>query len=619
MTPLVSLTRSVESVLGTAHPSSLRARYALAETFFAIEDFSRASKEYAALLTLPPLPDSPGVNPDAKGIRIRWISSRYRELAARKLLPGILSPLKIPDPLRPLAPAEREEITAWMKAVRSVQDADGPMRSFLLAAAKLDYLFFDREGALRALTALASSSPSAPEGLEAASLALDTLVATGDWARTRELGAQLEALPFSSKDFTARVRTLIEGATLRSLQEGRIARGELAQAEEELSGASSQEGLLLRAEVRTRLGKLADAAGDLAEHQRNEQYRDSTRNRRLLELTWMSGDPAGLRSLLQNRAVCGEPNRNLCEVLRTLPLLEGTGGGKVSYLEAFRNTLRSAPGARALWCLIALEHPGRIPFQDRLVLLERLGQSWEKLPPRIQLHAGPILITRASAAIDSLIRMAPAIAPLKARAASIERRMRLTRDLERVVAKASTLGWDEIRQNGASSLRTLYTRLHSDLKAIQTPEALLKPVEARLAALGPDEASAVIKQNKTSAKTEPEALSDSTPESIPDPSDESLLLSKEIRASLPAALWDQWEKIAGDAGDPALNPRLKTARLLELADNLHSGASAEAVMRVLKGAILALNGAPSTGLSLMASAPDSPLKKAMIDKIRRLK
>ncbi|NDG84427.1 MAG: hypothetical protein EBX52_05230 [Proteobacteria bacterium] len=594
ITPLVSLTRSIESLLGPGHESTLRSRYALAETFFELEDYARASKEYGALLARETIPHLPRANLSASGIQLRWISSRSRELAALGLAPRTVKAVPLIDAPRPLSPTQFAAVQAWMGDVSSFRGDPPAIRPFVLLAAKLDYLYFDRARSLDVLLKMAATEPATDEGSEAASLALDTLGASRDWTRLRDAGKSLEVLPFASKDFRDKVHTLVESATLRSLQEGLIARGEYEKAEQELSGIDSQEALLLRSGIRSRLGKLSDAAEDLAEHQRNEHYRDPERNRRLLELTWINQDPAGLKSLLGIPEICAGSNRALCEAIRTLPLLENPGGRKQSYSGIFRNTLRTAPSARPLWCLIALERPARLPYQDRLVLLERLTRSWEKLPPRIQLHLGPILIERVGQTLDSLIRMAPSVAALRANASSIERRVRLTRDLERVIQRVSALGWVEIGQKGASSLRELYTRLVSDLKAIQTPADLLIPIEKHLSSLSP-EATSVVTQNS--------------------PTEESLLHSKEIQTCLPGSLWNQWEKIADEPAEGAG----KADQLLELADSLRDGKSGETTARLLKGAILAFEGAPATGLSLIEGAPDSRLKQSLIEQIRRLK
>jgi tetratricopeptide (TPR) repeat protein len=639
--PLVSLTESTHDLLGISNPTSLKSRYALAETFFELADYSRATNEYSKLLEPETIQSLQSANLDFESIRMRQLSSLYREIKNLGLLPDPFKILKIKSPSLAITPKNLEIIESWLALVPLItpqptqKDTFAAHLSFMLEAAKLNYLYHDRTQALQNLTDFGIQFKDLPEGRTALSLALDTWVESEAWEQAHALAKSLSSLPLKSPDFESKIRVLAGTSYLKILESTSDARAALRMAEEclkqfrdssilsecemrrarsyihlheselaekSLSQLISTKSdplklkglLLLRSEVRSDLGKTKEAISDLERHQALDHYQDSTLNQRLLELAWFKGDQIKLNEFLKNAQLCNGKTENLCESYRLVRVLDqGLETPKNSSL-TFKNTLRSSPSLRPLWTLIALKNPKKLPFQDRLVLLERLSSTWENLSPTLQIHLATLMISRVGDTFESIRISAPSIAPLTSELSSIERRMRLMKELDLAFSKGMKMGWTTLKERGVSELILIHTRLLSDLKKIHTPEEYLKPFESRVSEL----ANAMKTLEKVNFLEE---------KNKKDP----ILLSEEIRQGLPESLWSEWkEGVQGNQMD----------YLFHLAVSIENrNETGKKLAPVLKGIVLALKGTGAEGLALVESAPDSGLKAQVVSRFQRSK
>ena len=286
---------------------------------------------------------------------------------------------------------------------------------------------------------------------------------------------------------------------------------------------------------------------------------------------------------MKTKGVCKGNLAETCSRYQLTAALDSNRPG--NYQHAFRNTIKAEKEARALWALQCLVDPKKLPFQDRLILLQRLGSSWEALPAELQIHLQSILVERTKATLSSIRVSAPGIAPLHADQESIERRMRLLQEVDQSFSKITKLGWIEIKKTGIDELATIFERVITDLRGIHAPEELLTPFKQKQTDL-----------KDASKKLEAMAFHFKPVSGNP-------LLSAQVSELIPERLRNEWNR--------AVQNRERDF-LLFLAGDLGANAT------VVKGLILADSGAPSEAWALIETAPESPLKQsAILNFVRR--
>ena len=89
----------------------------------------------------------------------------------------------------------------------------------------------------------------------------------------------------------------------------------LALAKDELHQKSL---LLLRADVRNRLGQTAESIQDLNKYQTLTNFADPEITEQILEYAWFKNDASNLKSLLNNPKVCQGKNETHCELYKVV-------------------------------------------------------------------------------------------------------------------------------------------------------------------------------------------------------------------------------------------------------------------------------------------------------------
>jgi tetratricopeptide (TPR) repeat protein len=676
--PLVSLTESVNDLLGRNNQISLLANYALAETMFELGEFSQATDNYKSLLAPEYAPILASKQLTHSALMLRLVSSRYQELKKDSLIPEKLKIQSLATKVEPASKEQMASMSEWISWLDQMATAPvaveekSSFEAFDLEAAKLLYVYFDREQALARLTKFGTTHADTPEGSIALSIVLDTLAESKVPTRLYDLTQVVLALPkLKNKDFLAKTTEMSANAHLKvtldnkdlavtltrteecmkKFQSSKIARecqnihaktlvelGQFPKAEVEISELLKGEKdelhlkslLLLRADLRAKTGRTAESIQDLTHYQTLTHYEDAEITEQILEYSWFANDKAGLRALLSNPKVCQGKNVSHCDQYRVVTMLE-EGNHPVKYATAFRNTVKTEKELQSVWALYALEDPKQLPFQDRLILLQRLGHSWENLNPLLQIHLAPRMISQVKDTLASIRVSAPGIAPLTADNASIERRMRLMQEVDQTFAKIMKLDWLEIKQTGIKELAEIYKRLVVDLRAIQTPEDLLKPFVSKIAEIQKAD------ENLTSMAMEfvPVAIEPVTPTAVaagtlasdvkvndqkarnpgsalaPLPTADSLLLSEEVKAKLPEHLWAEWSKGVKEQRRDYLFHLVSTAEL--------TAPDLKTVAPILKGLVLLQGNAPSEAYALIETAPDSPWKSIIVSQFQRRK
>lgn len=657
--PLVSLTESVGDLLGAGNTTSLLANYSLAETSFELEDYARATQLYQGLLNplYAPALDAKKISQQSLGLRM--LSSRYRELKKEQLIPQKLTIRALASKVSPASKEQVSKMKAWVEWVDQhvatitdktpVEDRQS-FYAFALEANKLVYEYLDETAAVTRLEKFAFDHPDSQEGVTSITIVVDTISKSEDPQRLYDTTQKILAVKnWKEKAFLEQVYGMTASSHLKltlqsdvpeivlkrtqecadkfktvktaekTYQECLIIQakthsklGSFDLAEKELNtllGQIKDESnvksmLLLRADARSKLGKMNEAIHDLTQYQGMTDFKDTEITQNILQHFWFKHDYRGLDALLKNKKVCAGPNADICEQFSVVRVIDEGRDAKLNISTAFKNTVKAPKTLISVWALAALNNPKKLAFQDRLVLLQRLSNSWENMNPLLQIHLLPLMQARVKDTLESVRFSAPGIAPLTSDTNTIERRMRLMQDIDSTFAKVMKLNWIEVKIKGATELATIYERLILDLRAIQTPEDLLKPFVQK--AKDVNEAVQQLREMAMNFKAEPVQTGAnrqiaSTPQ---------ILLSKEVENRVPAHLWNEWKSgVQEDRRD----------YLFYLISIMESGNEEfKGFSPILRGLVLLKGEAPTEAFELIKTASDSPWKNTLLTQFKPL-
>jgi hypothetical protein len=671
--PLISLTESVATLLTNENATALLANFSLAETSFELEEYARATQKYQFLLDEKFAKTLEGKKITRANLALRLLSSRYRELKADSVVPEKLAIRALQSKVSPTGKDKIEKINQWVAWVdqftaeigkKTPAEEKASYWAFNLEASKMAYEYVDQQAALTRLENFAFDHADTDEGLTAISIVLDTLAKSEDPVRLYGVTQKvLTVKNWKKKDFLEKVaeqsadshlkitlavqdpaeiltRTkecvkkfktskfalecqIIQAKTELKINHASVADQQFTALLPQIKDKAQQQSiLLLRADARNKLGRLDDSIHDLYQYQTMSEFKDADITQTILQHSWFKRDQKSLDALLKNPKVCSGKNAETCDAYRVVRMLDEKSS-KLSYQQVFKNTLSGSTGLATVWILTALENPKKLPFQDRLVLLNRLSSSWDHLNPLLQVHLLPTLQARVKDTLESIRISAPGIAPLTEDTSTIERRMRLMQEVDQAFAKAMKLPWLEIKLKGANELALIYERLIQDLRAIHTPEDLLKPfinkskeiVKAieELQGMAMDflAVAPVAVIASTDSKTAA-SVAARAPASAPQPKGahatetnlKQNLLATEIQKSIPENLWGEWKNGVEN----------KRRDYLFYLVSVAEGANPDFknISSVVKGMVLLFGDAPTEAYELVKSAPESPFKAGIL-------
>lgn len=671
--PLISLTEAVSDLLGNENPTALLANYSLAETSFELAEYPRATQKYAELLDDRYAKTLASKKISRASLALRLLSSRYRELKKDQLVPEKLSIRQTSSKPNVASKDQLQKMNQWITWVDQFSDevtSKTPIEekqsylAFGLEANKLIYEYIDLQKALGRLDEFAFDHVDTEEGLTSITIVLDTLSKSEDFEKLydvtqRVLGKKswkskgfLEKVAEQSADAHLKItlktekpedilsrakecaskfknsKVALECQIIQAKTELKI--GNPEKAEKQMSqlipllkgdskdASKAQSLLLMRADARNKLGRLDDSIADLMQYQQATDFKDADITQTILQHSWFKRDLKSLDALLKNQKVCSGKNAEACEQYRVVRILE-ENDHRLSYQQVFKNTLQGDKALITVWALTALQNPKKLPFQDRLVLLQRLSSSWEHLNPLLQVQLVPTLQARVKETLESIRVSAPGIAPLTEDTSTIERRMRLMQEVDQAFAKTMKLPWLEIKIKGAAELALIYERLVQDLRTIQTPEDLLKPFVGKTkeiqSALGQLQTMAMIYSVQgAQANTAPGAktVAARAPASISVAANEkalkSQLLSREVENAIPKNLWGEWKNGVDHKRRDYL------FYLVSVAENANS--EFKQISPVVRGMVLLFGDAPTEAFELVKSAPETPFKASLLNQFQ---
>lgn len=537
---LAALYDSFVQIVPDSDPRIPRVHYNLAETLFVIRDFPGATTHYRWVVdhgkwALPKPTEKEFNVVDAS---LKAIASRYETLLIRKIVPKELSPRALSKDSDSKLDAELSEWITWLD--RHVALSAKGTENFVFESARALYGQGHIKDALARLERFALKDPNGKYAIPAASLILDTYIASSDWRETHEKAEDFrEVKAWKQSDFGKRLFTVASDAWFKLIEiafkdkdpgsqkevvslsrrfmkdyssspllaEVLLTAGNAATAIEDpeqaqefysilikdLPAASNLSGALAaRAVSAEKLYNFELAATDLssllalpAKRQKLEVSRLPALREKALLLAWLTGNPSTIRGALKNTAVCVEGLEKQCEIYEVaLSLLEGSNTKSGISAEVSKDAFDIAHNKRkdqtlkALWALRALQGAKHLSFRDRNHLLRHVSAGWESIDSMIRFA----LISELSELIPNAIRLNRTsmgeVAPLRAEERYITRRVEVIRELENAVTKVAKLPVARLRASLLSEIAQVYFDLSKGLSALPLPKDLAASEQA---------------------------------------------------------------------------------------------------------------------------------------------
>lgn len=662
LAPLRELTQGMGTLLGEQAAATLAARYALAETSFEIKNYPDATLGYRSLLDPKFKNILLTKNLTLAQMSLRSISSRYQELKNEGMITSSLPIKTLNEKYEstPQSKLQSKSALEWIQWVdehtkyttSKDQNSDQlALEGFQLESYRLLYQYFDRTQAITKLNDFAFLHPSSEYAQPALSIVLDTLSHNEQWEELFKLTQRALKQNWKNASFKKQLFEMGSDAHFRitqslsqskSLSQEKLselisrskeciklfagasiteqcqiihAKAELASknysaAEAELSlliqnikNSKDQAKklsplLLLRSEARKYLGETTLEMKDLEEYQALNQYQDGDITQSLLQHYWFHQNIEALQALFKNKNACKGKNQVQCEHYEIILELTSHKYQKTHHNELFKNATRGPKNNSVLWALMDLQQPKTTPFQDRLILLQKISSNWSETPTLTQVQLVHLLKERVAQTLESIRISAPGIAPLNPDEASIARRMTLTKEVDHTFAQVMKLPWIEIKMKATEELELFYLRLAQDLKSIQTPDDLLKPFVQKAKEI--HEAKSMLLAMAKEYRMPAQRSIASVGHSEGTFNIEHWLTQPSLLKSLPSTLQPLWKKSVSEKRSDLLFYLISQAELTQ--------PSLKDQSNVLRGLSLALAGAPTEGFELIQSAPESSLK-----------
>ncbi|MBI2606493.1 MAG: tetratricopeptide repeat protein [Deltaproteobacteria bacterium] len=531
--PLSKLYNAVVEVLGEHDPRGAQARLNLAETLFQVKDFAAATAYYRWIVANVHS-DTKEIN--LEKISLEAIASRYEELKGRGAIPGALEAKAIPGESQPALSKESplSEWVAWIDTHehtfagdRTAPSAEfqAEFENFQFEAARALYAAGLTQTALERMRRLAFERPNSRNAVASISLILDSYVKSRDWDRAHDLTRAIaevkewEPLPLAAKAFEigadtsykiaegssredateAELRATLKSADACAKRYARSARhvdclvlaGKTALLLKDVPKANAyftkviedrqtaphhlSACVLLRASIKEDEGRIVEALEDLQLYLGSaEASKDKPKDeivKKILHLAWLSGDAPVLKAALEKnsaraQALKDDFDRGAAFLALKEPVSEEAAS------RYFKKAYTGSSGCKSIWALAALSATRKLPFQDRLVLIQRIGAHWNDLDPADQLA----LVAELHQTIPRIVlenrKMLGAIARVAADQSSIERRLRLIKEVEQAVAKVLALPWAALKAAILDEHAEAYLDFTRSLKALKVSDSL---------------------------------------------------------------------------------------------------------------------------------------------------
>jgi|GEM_PF-1101778 len=515
-----SFTRMVEET----DPRIPRVHYNLAETLFTIKDYPQATAHYRWVVDHGRWPDKreklgEANVPDAS---LKAIAARYEVLHLKNLIPKELAAKSLQEDTGKSLDPIMGEWVAWVD--RHLQYSEKGTENFIFEAARALYSQGHIVESVNRLKGFSKKYPNSNFAIPSASLVIDTYITSANWEKTHELAQEFIKVPnWKTSEFAKRLLAVASDAYYKMVEAQ-------YKVHNYVKALDLADNFIKMYPKSTRLGELLSVAGDAAmvsaEKDRALNYYSKLINdlpgteragvallarggvvedryqfldaasdyrtylgmkkeiikltpkeqddlrKKVLALTWISGEKSELNATLQNKIICTEQMNDDCERYRAISILSSSEQSLAMTEDAFDKARKSSNDTKVIWAAIALEGSKSLAFRDRLVAVKLAISGWETLDPLFKFALVPHLSVTIPHAFTLDRAQMKEVAPLLAKEKWITHRVDMIHEMELAATKAIKLPWARIRAEVLSEIAGLYLDLSRGLEALPPPKDL---------------------------------------------------------------------------------------------------------------------------------------------------
>lgn len=520
---------SFTKIVNEKDPRVPKVHYNLAETLFAIKDFSGATEHYRWIVER----SQASKEEEKADAALKAISSRYEVLLGKKIVGNEVKAKSYKEDqeahLDPLLAEWVQWVDEYVRRHSNKKKiiATDKVEGFVFELNRAFYFHGRLKEASERMLEFASKFPKSKYAIPSAALVLDSWIETQDWEKLHTLAHDLlKEKAWKANDFYARLNAVAADAFYK-LMELEFERKEysslLVDAEKFLSRYSKSKRLA------DALGLAANSAlfsGDLElargyfgrliqeapgtvqganayfERGKLEEERDEFRaavedyraflgtsrakdlkspddlRKKILLFSWLTADVGVLQATLQTASVCGPALTSIseeCEKYQIILNIEKSAGktnhdSEKTTLDALERTHHTSGENRTLWAALALEGMKHLGFRDRLYLLRQVASGWDDTDPLVKYFLLPKLSLTIPKTFEKNRLSMKEVAPLRATEKHITRRVEAIREMENAAAKVVKLPWGRIRAEVLNEVALLYIDLSKELSKLPPPK-----------------------------------------------------------------------------------------------------------------------------------------------------
>ncbi len=498
----------------------------LAEAYFEITNFIEASKNYRWILNHR----HPLSSLQAEKIESNWIQSKYEELKELKIIPieieaQALEPeqesknggLKITLNRSTLIKTLPTQALEWVEQIDQTKlkssSSDEVINHMIYESNRLIYAKLSRRLAVEGLVTFAMNSPNSQYTPPSLALALDSLIKSADWSKTRQMAKDLSQIKWPKADLNERLRDLEMKSAYQAIEEmthrredsqALIAASEYLKTYPKSAQTDPIRYLMAQSQLRTMdkkgalqsLNLILNSSSNKARSDQNifslaliqraaifeESFqfedalsdyqvylalhpKDQNTLKKIPVLHWLAGN-----SHFNCTASPLEEVLESCQKYQALTLLHSPESSrKLSRQElpkSYQETALHGPLAnRPIWAAIILAHSHELKLHEIIKMLKILAAGWKKLDSISQINLLPVLQSELHLSLGSARTKLMSEVPLKkVTPQTLVRRSEWIRELESAVTEILELPWARIRADALRNLSEVYQDLIHDLE-----------------------------------------------------------------------------------------------------------------------------------------------------------
>ena len=519
---LVSIYDSFTKLVPDTDPRIPRVHYNLAETLFEIHDYELATLHYRWIVSHGKFESKNLGAASVADAGLKAVGARYELLRSRGLIPQQISAKPISATQMKAIDPTLQEWVGWVD--QQLKWTPEPAENFAFEAARALYAQEQILPATERLHAFAKTYPASKFAIPAASLVLDTAIASQDWEKLGALAEEfMKVKAWKDAEFAKRLFTVAADSSYKIMEKSYVAKdfpttlqkvetflkhyaasdrfadtlflagsaalesknADLADkyfarliAEAPKSG-SVRAALLNRAKIAEDRLHFADAARTFKQYLRMPAVDGEAKTanagairEKALTYAWLSGDQGELRDSLSQKTLCSNAEDALCDKYRALLEIASHGVDEDATHANYDRARRGVEANRGLWAIAALGNSKVLSFYHRMNLIRQVASAWDELDPLLKFALIPEIsnsipramqMTRAGVAIES---------PLRANPKWITHRVDVIKEVEVTVTKLMKTPWSRIRAQMVSELGGVYLDFAKGITSLPLPKDL---------------------------------------------------------------------------------------------------------------------------------------------------